>query len=189
MAGCRRWSWCAPSCPSRPITGGRKRTRRLLDAIAAAGGEPHLVTADDTNPAGVAAIRARGWPTRRDRRTRDQACAARAAQHAARRPSPFLDGVARRVSELVERGAAVVHLEHTMSAYYATSAAPTVLSLHNMRLGSAAPQRPFVARRIAGLGSPPPPGPGHRPRRAATSSLVPSGCCACRPRMPSAPPC
>ena len=34
--------------------------------------------------------------------------------------------------ELVERGAAVVHLEHTMSAYYATSVVPTVLSLHNI---------------------------------------------------------
>ena len=75
-----------------------------------------------------------------------------------------------------------------MSAYYATSAAPTVLSLHN--LDSDRLRHSARSRRV---GSPDWARLHHQARATAhverqTSSLAPSGCCACRPRTPSAPP-
>ena len=118
-----------PVVPEPPVTGGRKRTLRLLEAIAAQGGEPHLLTADDTG-GDVAAIRARGW-TIEVLPEAEPDRAARLAQHLARRPSPYLHGVARRLAELVDDGVAAVHLERTQSAYYEAPGVPTVLSTHN----------------------------------------------------------
>jgi glycosyltransferase involved in cell wall biosynthesis len=120
-----------PVVPEPPVTGGRKRTLRLLEAIESAGGRPHLLTADDTAPAGVAAIRDRGWDI--DVRVHPRpGPAARASQHLCRRPSPFLSGVAARLRELVAAGVAFVQFEHTQSAYYDACGVPAVLSLQNL---------------------------------------------------------
>jgi glycosyltransferase involved in cell wall biosynthesis len=119
-----------PVLPYPPVTGGQKRTLRLLEAIERAGGSPHVLTADDGDTGAAEALRARGWavdvvheapPTAR-RRIR---------QHLERRPSPYLAGVAARIRELAP-GSALVQLEHTQSAYYAAAGVPTVLSLHNL---------------------------------------------------------
>jgi polysaccharide biosynthesis protein PslH len=119
-----------PVLPHPPVTGGQKRTLRLIEAIARAGGRPHLLTADDRDPRAAEALRARGWavelvpepPPSARRRIR---------QHLERRPSPYLTGVAARIRSLAP-GSALLQLEHTQSAYYAVAGVPTVLSLHNL---------------------------------------------------------
>src|SRR5436853_500506 len=50
-----------PVLPFPPIDGGRKRTLRLLEAAAAAGFIPHILTTDGEDPTLVAALRERGW--------------------------------------------------------------------------------------------------------------------------------
>jgi glycosyltransferase involved in cell wall biosynthesis len=120
-----------PLVPEPPVTGGQKRTLRLLEAMERAGLRPHVLTPDPGAPGAVAALRSRGWeveviedppPT----------LAERLRQHAARRPSPFLRRLGARVAEL-GRGAALVQVEHTQSAYYrAPEGVPWVLSLHNL---------------------------------------------------------
>jgi len=102
-----------------PTSGGAKRTLRLLEALQRTGLVPHVVTADTSRPAGVAALRARGWavdvlpvpaPTLLER----------LGQHARRRPSPFLHGVDARVRELARSPTTrLVLVEQTLSAYYA----------------------------------------------------------------------
>ena len=51
----------SPRLPHPPVTGGQKRTLRLLEAMERAGVRPHLVSADDATPAAAAALRDRGW--------------------------------------------------------------------------------------------------------------------------------
>jgi glycosyltransferase involved in cell wall biosynthesis len=120
----------SPLLPYPPHSGGQKRTLRLLEAMARAGVRPHVLTADAAAAEHVAALRERGWevevtpfaPGLRDR----------AAQHLARRPSPYLTPVSERLAAAPE--AAFVQLEHTMSAYYLglRPGTPSVLSLHNL---------------------------------------------------------
>jgi glycosyltransferase involved in cell wall biosynthesis len=117
-----------------PTSGGAKRTLRLLEALERTGLAPHIVTADGSRPAGVEALRARGWavdvlpapaPT----------LLQRLGQHVRRRPSPFLDGVDARVRELDARPTTrLVLVEQTLSAYYAGPqlATPWVFSTHNV---------------------------------------------------------
>src|SRR4051794_9291697 len=119
-----------PVLPYPPVTGGQKRTLRLLEAIERAGGRPYVLTADDRDPGAAEALRARGWdvevvaePAPGVRR--------RIRQHLERRPSPYLAGVAARIRALAP-GTALLQLEHTQSAYYAAAGVPTVLSLHNL---------------------------------------------------------
>jgi polysaccharide biosynthesis protein PslH len=121
-----------PVLPHPPVTGGQKRTLRLLEALERAGARPCVLSADDRSPEAAETLRARGWdvevvpeppPTAR----------ARLGQHLAGRPSPYLHGVAARLHALQAEGAALVQLEHTQSAYYrAAPGIPTVLSLHNL---------------------------------------------------------
>ncbi len=119
-----------PVLPHPPISGGQKRTFRLLEALERAGARPHLVTADDTAPEAAEALRRRGWDV--DVVPEPPATLRRhAAQHLARRPSPFLSGVAERIRVLAP-DAALLQLEHTQSAYYSASGLPTILSLHNL---------------------------------------------------------
>ncbi len=127
----RRAVVVCPVLPHPPVSGGQKRTLRLLEALERAGGEPHLLTADAADPGAAAALRERGWvvdvipepdPSARDR----------IEQHLRRRPSPYLRGVAGRLRALAAEGAAFVQLEHTQSAYYLPQPVPTVLSLHNI---------------------------------------------------------
>jgi polysaccharide biosynthesis protein PslH len=120
-----------PLLPEPPVTGGQKRTLRLLEAMERAGLRPHVLTADAGAPGAADALRARGWaidviedapPTVADR----------LRQHAERRPSPLLRRLGAQVAQL-GRGAALVQVEHTQSAYYpAPDGVPWVLSLHNL---------------------------------------------------------
>ena len=116
-----------PVLPYPPVTGGQKRTLRLLEAIERAGATPHVLTADPGDPE---PLQARGWtveivpePAPSARR--------RIRQHLARRPSPYLAGVAARIRELAP-GSAWLQLEHSQSAYYSAPGVPIVLSLHNL---------------------------------------------------------
>ncbi|TMK57659.1 MAG: glycosyltransferase [Actinobacteria bacterium] len=122
-----------PVLPFPPIDGGRKRTLRLLEAAAAAGFIPHILTTDGEDPTLVAALRERGWtvevlappPTTLRHRLH---------QHLKRLPSPFIPSVDARLRELVHEPRTVVQIEHTQSAYYdqALAGIPWVLSLHNV---------------------------------------------------------
>jgi polysaccharide biosynthesis protein PslH len=122
-----------PVLPFPPIDGGRKRTLRLLEAAAADGLVPHILTTDGEDTDLVAALRERGWtvevlappPTTLRHRLH---------QHLKRLPSPFIPSVDARLRELVHEPGTVVQIEHTQSAYYdrALAGVPWVLSLHNV---------------------------------------------------------
>ena len=121
-----------PVLPYPPVTGGQKRTLRLLETMERAGARPHVLSADDRSPEAAEALRARGWGVDV---VPEPATTARArlAQHVAGRPSPYLHGVAARLERLQAQGAVLVQLEHTQSAYYrGAPGIPTVLSLHNL---------------------------------------------------------
>jgi glycosyltransferase involved in cell wall biosynthesis len=116
-----------------PLTsGGHKRTMRLIEAIARAGGVPHLLTADGGEPGAVDELRARGWIVEVLPES-PQGLTSRLRQHVARRPSPYLPMVAKRLRELAPE-AAFVQFEHTQNAYYwdAIGRTRSVLSLHNV---------------------------------------------------------
>src|SRR4051812_33156310 len=117
-----------PLLPEPPVTGGQKRTLRLLEAMERAGLRPHILTPDTGAAAGTETLRARGWgvdvvedapPT----------VGERLRQHLERRPSPLLH----RLGEQVTRagaGAAPGQGEHTQSAHYpAPPRGPRLLSL------------------------------------------------------------
>jgi glycosyltransferase involved in cell wall biosynthesis len=120
----------SPRLPEPPVTGGQKRTLRLLEAMARSGLSPRILTTDAGDEGAAERLRMRGWvveivpePPR--------SAIDRVRQHARRLPSPFLPAVAARFSELAA-DAALVQYEHTQSAYYAAPAGvATVLSLHN----------------------------------------------------------
>lgn len=126
----RRAVFVSPLVPHPPVSGGQKRTLRLMEAAERAGALPHLLTADTAAPSeSAAALRERGWGV--DVVPEPAAgLRARAGQHARRRPSPFLTGVAGRLGELAA-GTAFVQLEHTQSGYYRLPGVPSVLSLQN----------------------------------------------------------
>jgi len=119
-----------PTVPFPPVGGGEKRTLRLLEAMERAGARPHVVTEHEGGDAD--GLRALGYaidvvssPAPTVRR--------RATQHLLRRPSPYLMGVAERLSALA-RDAAFVQVEHAQSAYYGArfGRRPVVLSMHNV---------------------------------------------------------
>ena len=121
-----------PVLPHPPVTGGQKRTLRLLEALERAGARPYLLSADDASPEAAETLRARGWGVEVVPEPPPGA-RARLAQHLAARPSPYLHGVAARLERLQAEGAVLVQLEHTQSAYYrGAPGIPTVLSLHNL---------------------------------------------------------
>lgn len=106
-----------PSLPYPPISGGRKRALRLIEAIDRAGAQPHvLALAGDADQ--IAALRARGWeaevhphgssrlqPLRRLR------------QDVVGEPEPHHPVLAARIQEL-SRGAAIVQLEEAWLEQY-----------------------------------------------------------------------
>jgi glycosyltransferase involved in cell wall biosynthesis len=126
----------SPLLPEPPVTGGQKRTLRLLEAMERSGLTPHILTAD---LGATERLRERGWvvevlpeppPDLFDR----------ARQHLARLPSPYLRGVGARFAQLAPT-AALVQFEHTQSAYYAVpEGVPSVLSLHNIDSAIAGPR-------------------------------------------------
>jgi glycosyltransferase involved in cell wall biosynthesis len=119
-----------PVLPYPPIDGGRKRTLRLLEAAAAAGFVPHILTTDgaDAEP-----LRARGW-TVEVLPEPPGTVGARLRQHLRRLPSPFIPDVDARLRDLAHEPRTLVQIEHTQSAYYdrALAGLPWVLSLHNV---------------------------------------------------------
>ena len=121
----------SPLLPEPPVTGGQKRTLRLLEAMERAGLHPHVLTADPGRDGAVERLRARGWEV--DVMVEPPPGAvARLRQHAARLPSPLLHQLAGRFAEVASR-AALVQFEHTQSAYYAApERVPSILSLHNL---------------------------------------------------------
>ena len=118
--------------PHPPISGGHKRTLRLMEAIARAGAIPHLLTVDRGQPGAADELRARGWrvdvPVEAP-----PSLGSRLRQHAARRPGQYLTSVDRRLRELAP-DAAFVQFEHPLNAYYwdAIGGARSVLSTHNV---------------------------------------------------------
>jgi glycosyltransferase involved in cell wall biosynthesis len=120
-----------PLLPDPPVTGGQKRTLRLLEAMERAGLHPHLLTADPGEPGAAERLRARGWEVD-IMLERPPGLVERFRQHASRLPSPLLHQLAGRFAEVASR-AAMVQFEHTQSAYYAAPpGVPSVLSLHNL---------------------------------------------------------
>ena len=122
-----------PSLPDPPISGGRKRALRLIEAIDRAGAQPHVLALAGT-PSQVDALRERGWeaevhphgesrlqPLRRLR------------QDLIGEPEPHHPVLAARIAELA-RGAAIVQMEEAwLEQYTATGPAGAlrVASPHN----------------------------------------------------------
>src|SRR5690242_5584392 len=106
----------SPLLPEPPVTGGQKRTLRLLEAMERAGLRPHVISPDAEHPGAVAALRERGWGVDVVAEN-SHGVGARARQHVARLPSPMLHELAGRFAE-VAAGAGMVQFEHTQSAYY-----------------------------------------------------------------------
>ena len=128
----------SPLLPEPPVTGGQKRTLRLLEAMERARLVPHVLTADAGAEGAAQRLRDRGW-TVDVLPEAEQSLIGRARQHLARLPSPRLRGVGARFEELAP-GAALVQFEHTQSAYYPVPAGvPSVLSLHNVDSAMAQP--------------------------------------------------
>jgi glycosyltransferase involved in cell wall biosynthesis len=122
-----------PVLPYPPIDGGRKRTLRLLEAAAADGFTPHILTTDGEDSRLVSALRERGW-TVEVLAPPPTSIPHRLHQHLRRLPSPFIPSVEARLHDLAHQADTVVQLEHTQSAYYDSALAgiPWVLSLHNV---------------------------------------------------------
>ncbi len=118
--------------PYPPLSGGHKRTLRLIEAIARSGGAPHLLTTDRGEPGAAEELHARGWVVELLPEV-SQSSSARLRQHLERRPSPYLRAVATRLRELASQSA-FVQFEHAQSAYYwdAIGRARSILSLHNV---------------------------------------------------------
>ncbi len=128
----------SPLLPEPPVTGGQKRTLRLLEAMERAGLTPHVLTSDAGAPGAAQRLRDRGWVVEVIPEP-PQGLVGRARQHLARLPSPRLRGVGARFDELAP-SAALMQFEHTQSAYYPVpEGVPSVLSLHNIDSAVAGP--------------------------------------------------
>lgn len=140
-----------PVVPYPPVSGGQKRTLRLLEAAQRAGAAPHLLcSASPAGQRGAEELRARGWRVDLLAEGRPSA-AGRARQHVARRPSPYLDTVATRLRDQRDDPPAFVQAEHVLSAYYERDhpSRRWALSAHNVdseMLASVARARRPLAR-------------------------------------------
>lgn len=122
-----------PTIPYPPQNGGHKRTLRLLEAMARGGVAPHVLSADAGGELGAEGLRRRGWQVEVLPQP-EPSVVQRLAQHANRRPSPYLRGVATRLRDLAREGIAFAQFEHTQSAYYFDElpGVQVALSLHNV---------------------------------------------------------
>jgi len=114
------------------MSGGRKRTVRLLEAMERAGARPHLVTHDKIVE-GHAEVAERGW-TFALVPLPNGTVGNRLRQHALSQASPHSAAMAQHVRRL-GADAAFVQFEEIASAQYvhaAPSGAPTVVSLYNV---------------------------------------------------------
>ncbi|MEH3053611.1 MAG: glycosyltransferase family 4 protein [Patulibacter minatonensis] len=108
-----------PSLPLPPISGGRKRALRLVEAMARAGATPHLLAHAGTEEQ-VAAIRALGWDAEVFPHPRPGSAvklARRLRQDVMGEPEPHHSALASRVAELGE-DAAIVQLEEAWLEQY-----------------------------------------------------------------------
>ena len=121
----------SPLLPDPPVTGGQKRTLRLLEAMARAGLRPQILSADAGADGAADRLRARGW-TVEIVPSRTPACwRGRASTPDGSRARACVNSTAR-FAELASQ-AALVQFEHTQSAYYqAPPGVVNVLSLHNI---------------------------------------------------------
>jgi glycosyltransferase involved in cell wall biosynthesis len=124
------------NCPLPEISGGRKRTSRMIEAMQRAGLEPHVLSiADDMRPGELApAFRSRGWiAVPRVQRPRPST-ARRGRQHTLRLPTPTDGPLVEQIRELARR-AALVQFEEIWAVQHVLAggfSAPTVVSLHNV---------------------------------------------------------
>jgi polysaccharide biosynthesis protein PslH len=125
-----------PSLPLPPISGGRKRALRLIEAIDRAGATPHLLAHAGTEEQ-IAALRERGW----EAEVHPHATAGtigklrgRLRQDLVGEPEPHQPALAARIAEL-SRDAAIVQLEEAWLEQYTPAARPggplVVASPHN----------------------------------------------------------
>ena len=78
----------SPLLPEPPVTGGQKRTLRLLEAMDRAGLHPHILTADPGEPGAAERLRMRGWAVEVDPEPRAGRCWTGVRQHAAAAAEP-----------------------------------------------------------------------------------------------------
>lgn len=108
-----------PSLPLPPISGGRKRALRLIEAIARAGATPHLLAHAGTDEQ-IAAIRALGWEAEvfpHASRGVAGKLAGRVRQDLVGEPEPHHHALAERLIDLSD-GAAIVQLEEAWLEQY-----------------------------------------------------------------------
>ncbi|MFT4035997.1 MAG: glycosyltransferase [Patulibacter sp.] len=118
-AGAPRAVVACPSLPLPPISGGRKRTLRLVEAIERAGATPHLLALDGTARQ-LAQLRARGWQAEvhpHPPAGRAAKLAQRARQELIGEPEPHHPVLAARLAALSRR-AAIVQLEEAWMEQY-----------------------------------------------------------------------
>ena len=127
----------SPLLPEPPVTGGQKRTLRLLEAMSAPGLHPRILTPDAGERGASSACAMRGWAVEIVPEP-PRACSTASASTPSAARARSCGGLAVRFEELAE-DAALVQFEHTQSAYYARAGdRPTVLSLHNLDSAAAA---------------------------------------------------
>lgn len=125
-----------PSLPDPPISGGRKRALRLIEAIDRAGAQPHVLAVAGGEEH-LAALRDRGWEAEVLPQVRPSAAgklAQRLRQDLRGEPEPHHAALAARIAQLA-KGAAIVQLEEAwLEQYTAVGRAPGALlvaSPHN----------------------------------------------------------
>jgi polysaccharide biosynthesis protein PslH len=133
------------ACPLPEISGGRKRTARLLDAMQRAGLTPHVLSiGDDIDDEAAAAIRNRGWvAVARAKRPR-RSIALLARQHAGRLPTLPDPPLVAQIRALAAR-AAVVHFEEIWALQHILDGPfgpPLVASVHNIDSKARASNKP-----------------------------------------------
>jgi glycosyltransferase involved in cell wall biosynthesis len=119
--------------PHPPVSGGERRTLRLLEAMERAGAHPHLIVAGSGNQDDAAELRERGWSVDFCERPLST-IGSRVRQHIVRLPSPYIPAVESRLRLLSTEPTAFVQLEHGQNSYYHAAAGrlPVVLSTHNL---------------------------------------------------------
>jgi glycosyltransferase involved in cell wall biosynthesis len=126
-----------PSLPDPPISGGRKRALRLIEAIDRAGAQPHLLAVAGGEEH-IAALQARGWEAEVLPHVAPAGAVAklraRLRQDVIGEPEPHHPALAARIAEL-SRGAAIVQMEEAWLEQYTPlgsgSGALLVASPHN----------------------------------------------------------
>ena len=122
-----------PSLPDPPVSGGRKRTLRLIEAIDRAGAQPHVLALAGTDEQ-IALLRDRGWEAEvHPHGTSRLQPARRLRQDLIGEPEPHHPVLAGRIAEL-SRGAAIVQMEEAWMEQYTASLAAgplRVVSPHN----------------------------------------------------------